>query len=85
MLIYLVKIAQDFDASEVDLDQIYESLDSHIDTDVLTKGKGVKAKGKKAEKEKGEEEEKEADEEEKEVKEEENPDVKEEPVSVEDP
>ena len=67
----LRKNLQEFDASEVNLDQIYESLDKQIDDDVLKPRKAGKKVGKKTmpkkkKKKKGEEEE-----EEMEVKEEE--------------
>ena len=76
----LRKNLQEFDASEVNLDQIYESLDKQIDDDVLKPRKAGKKVGKKTmpkkKKKKGEEEE---EEEEMEVKEEEAAEVKKEP------
>ena len=61
---------QEFDSSEVNLDQIYESLDKQIDDDVLKPRKtGKKATTKKTSRRKNEEEEMEM-----EVKEEEEED-----------
>ena len=63
---------QEFDSSEVNLDQIYESLDKQIDDDVLKPRKtGKKATTKKTSRRKNEEEEEEM---EVEVKEEEDED-----------